>query len=301
MSKILVTGASGFLGSVIVINLIKSQHNLTTIGITDTDNIYCNLATSIPKLNSDFDWVIHAAGKAHVVPKDLKESEEFFQINLEGTKNLIKGLEQTGKLPHSIIFISTVAVYGVESGTNISEEHALLGTSPYALSKIQAEEYLTSWCSKNNVTLGILRPSLIAGKNPPGNLGAMINGIKHGKYLRIGNGIARKSVLMAEDIARIIPKLAEVGGIYNVCDNHHPSFSELEELIAKQLNKKAPRSIPFWIAKSLALIGDIVGSKFPINSSKLDKITQSLTFSNEKAKRELGWEPLDVLQNFKIS
>lgn len=107
--------------------------------------------------------------------------------------------------------------------------------------------------------------------------------------------------MIIQDISRIIPQLAEVGGIYNVCDNHYPSFAELEELIAKQLNKKAPRSIPYWAAKSIALVGDIVGNKFPINSSKLDKITQSLTFSNEKAKRELGWEPLDVLQNFKIS
>ena len=51
----------------------------------------------------------------------------------------------------------------------------------------------------------------------------------------------------------------------------------------------------------MALAGDFIGNKFPINSSKLDKITQSLTFSNEKAKRELDWEPLDVLQNFKIN
>lgn len=301
MSKILITGGSGFLGTSILPNLLNLQHNITTIGITDTDEISCNLATSIPNLNSDFDWVIHVAGKAHFVPKDLKESKAFFQVNLEGTKNLIKGLEQSGKLPKSIIFISTVAVYGVESGTNINEEHALLGNSPYALSKIQAEEYLIDWCLKNKVTFGILRPSLIAGKNPPGNLGAMIAGIKTGKYLRIGNGIARKSVLMAEDITRIIPRLAEVGGIYNVCDNHHPSFAELEELIAKQLNKKAVQSIPYWAAKNIALVGDFVGNKFPINSNKLDKITQSLTFSNEKAKRELDWEPLDVLENFRIN
>jgi GlcNAc-P-P-Und epimerase len=301
MNKILITGASGFLGSIISQTLLKNLHSITTIGITDTDNISCNLATSIPNLNSDFDLVVHIAGKAHVVPKNTIEAANFFQINLEGTKNLIKGIEQLEKLPKSIIFISTVAVYGVESGTNINEEHALLGTSPYALSKIQAEEYLIDWCSKNKVTLGILRPSLIAGKNPSGNLAAMIAGIKTGKYLRIGNGSARKSVLMAEDIARIIPRLAKVGGIYNVCDNHHPSFAELDELISKQLNKKAPRSIPYWAAKSIALVGDIVGNKFPLNSSKLDKITQSLTFSNEKAKRELNWEPLDVLQNFRIS
>ena len=300
MSRILITGASGFLGSVIVSHLIKSNHKITTIGISETDNIYCNLGTSIPSLASSFDWVIHAAGKVHIVPKDSKEIEEIFQVNLEGTKNLTEGLEQSGKLPYSIIFISTVAVYGMEFGTNINEGHDLSGTSPYALSKIQAEEHLTSWCLKNKVTLGILRPSLIAGKNPPGNLGAMINGIKTGKYLRIGNGSARKSVLMADDIARIIPKLAEIGGTYNVCDNHHPSFAELDLLIAKQLKKKEARSIPYWAAKSLAVVGDLMANKFPINSNKLDKITQSLTFSNEKAKRELDWVPLDVLNNFKI-
>lgn len=301
MHKILITGASGFLGSVIKQELANAHYPVKTLGISDSDNFYSNLASTIPEFDEDFDWIIHVAGKAHVVPRGLKESEEFFQINLEGTRNLIKGIEQSGKIPKSIIFISTVAVYGVDVGMNITEDHTLSGSSPYALSKIQAEEYLIDWCSKNKVTLGILRPSLIAGKNPPGNLGAMINGIKTGKYLRIGDGSAQKSVLMTEDIARLIPKLAEVGGIYNVCDNHHPSFAELEELITKQLNKKTVRSIPYWTAKSIALAGDILGNKFPINSGKLDKMTQSLTFSNEKAKRELGWEPLDVLQNFKIS
>ena len=51
----------------------------------------------------------------------------------------------------------------------------------------------------------------------------------------------------------------------------------------------------------LAMIGDLIGEKSPINSLKLDKITKSLTFSNDKARKELGWEPLSVLKNFKIA
>ena len=66
-----------------------------------------------------------------------------------------------------------------------------------------------------------------------------------------------KSVLMAEDIARLIPRLAEMGGIYNVCDSHNPSFGELEHLIATQLNKKDPVSIPYWFANCLALCGNL--------------------------------------------
>jgi nucleoside-diphosphate-sugar epimerase len=118
--------------------------------------------------------------------------------------------------------------------------------------------------------------------------------------LSIAGGKARKSVLMVQDIARLLPALIEKGGVYNVCDDSHPTFRELEVLIANQLGKKRPISIPYWMAKSMALVGDLLGKRAPINTLKLSKITESLTFSNEKAKRELGWQPLNVLLNFRI-
>ena len=149
------------------------------------------------------------------------------------------------------------------------------------------------------MTLGILRPSLLAGVGAPGNLGAMVNGIKTGKYLSIAGGKAKKSILMAEDIANLVPLVAEKGGIYNVCDDYNPSFGELEASIAKQLGKRKPISIPYWMAKCLALVGDVF-SFFPINSTRLEKIVTSDTWSNEKAKRELDWQPMDVLENYKI-
>ena len=105
---------------------------------------------------------------------------------------------------------------------------------------------------------------------------------------------------MVQDIANLIPLVADKGGVYNVCDSHHPSFRELEELICKQLNKSSVISVPFYIAKLLAIVGDLLGKYAPINSDKLSKITKSLTFSNEKAKKELAWESIDVIKNFKI-
>lgn len=295
--QLLITGGSGFLGQSIIPSL-RDAFEITTIGFAESDDYTIDLSKNIPKLSKKFNVVLHAAGKAHSIPSSEKEAEVFFQINTEGTKNLCKALENN--LPKTFIFMSTVAVYGVDVGTGIDETHPLNGNTPYALSKIEAERFLTEWCRKHNVQLAILRPSLIAGKNPPGNLGTMIRGIKTGKYLRMGKGNTRKSVLMAEDIARLIPKLIDKGGIYNICDDHHPSFYELEELIAKQLNVKSPKSIPLWLAKGMAKTGDFLGSKAPINSSKLKKITQSLTFSNEKAKSELDWDPLNVLNNFLI-
>ena len=296
--KLLFTGASGFLGNNIY-SLLEEKYVIETVGITSKDNYNVNLAWEIPNLTGTFDVVFHAAGKAHSIPKTEEEKQLFFDVNLQGTKNLCTALENSG-IPKAFIFISTVAVYGCDSGENITEEHPLNGTTPYALSKIKAEKYLQGWCAMHNVKLSILRPSLIAGPNPPGNLGAMIRGIRNGKYLSIAGGKARKSVLMVQDIANLLPMLIEKGGIYNVCDSYQPSFRELEMVICKQLNKKKTNIYSLLFAKSMAVFGDCLGENTPINSLKLRKITHSLTFSNEKAMRELGWKPMNVLENFQI-
>lgn len=268
------------------------------MGLTPQDNYQVNIAQDVPIFSDKYDIVLHAAGKAHSVPKTEEEKQLFFDVNLQGTK-ICTALENSG-IPKAFIFISTVAVYGCDFGENITEKHPLNGYTSYALSKIQAERYLQDWCAVHDVKLSILRPSLIAGPNPPGNLGIMIKGIKTGKYLSIAEGKAKKSVLMVQDIANLVPLLVEKGGVYNVCDTYHPTFRELETIICNQLNKKIPLSIPYWLANGMAKMGDMIGEKAPINSLKLRKIAESLTFSNEKAVRELGWKPLNVLDNFKI-
>lgn len=298
MEKILFTGGTGFLGKN-AMPVLKERYEVTTCGITKNDMIKANFVTDIPELPEKYDIVLHACGKAHVVPKTEAEKKAFFDVNYTGTKHLCEALEKVG-VPKAIVFISTVAVYGCEYGDLITEKHPLEGKTPYAKSKIMAEEYLTEWCKKNNVVLGILRPSLLAGKDAPGNLGAMVNGVRRGFYMNIAGGKVIKSILMAEDIARILPSLVEKGGTYNVCDTRQPSFGELSVSVAKQLGKGKPMNIPYWMAWCMAKVGDLLGSKAPINSYKLEKMTKSLTFSNEKARKELGWEPIDVLDNYKI-
>lgn len=298
MKKLLFTGASGFLGHNI---LPKFAHyyDVDTIGLASSDDIMVNIANEVPSLSTHYDVVLHAAGKAHTVPKTELEKKIFYDVNYQGTVNLCSALERVG-VPKSLVFISTVAVYGCEFGDMITEEHSLDGTSPYADSKILAERYLTEWCDSHGVVLGILRPSLLAGRNAPGNLGAMVSGIKKGFYLNIAGGNVKKSILMVDDIAALLPLLEEKGGTYNVCDSYQPTFGEISLSVARQLGKHKPISVPYWIAWCLAKVGDLLGERFPINSYKLSKMTRDLTFSNEKARRELGWEPIDVLKHYVI-
>ena len=298
MENLLFTGGTGFLGKN-VMPILKERYEVETCGITSDDMIHANLAKEVPVLDKHYDVVLHACGKAHLVPKTEAEKQAFFDVNYQGTVNLCSALEKVG-VPKALVFISTVAVYGVDNGENITENGPLNGNTPYASSKIMAEQYLSDWCAKHNVILTILRPSLIAGPGAPGNLGAMVKGISSGRYLSIAGGHARKSVLMVQDIARLVMLSADKGGIYNVCDDTQPTFRQLESIIAKQAGVCTPVSIPYWFAKCCALVGDCLGKRAPINSQKLRKITKSLTFSNEKAKRMLNWTPTNVLENYHI-
>ena len=94
---------------------------------------------------------------------------------------------------------------------------------------------------------------------------------------------------------KIILKASEIGGIYNLTDGNHPDFFELSNAIAKQNRKTNPLNIPFFVAKSIALLGDIIGDKFPLNSIKLKKLTTDLTFDDSKARKVLGWKPNKVI------
>jgi nucleoside-diphosphate-sugar epimerase len=294
--KIILTGSNGFLGK----SIFSVLNHLEIIDLARTNaSISCDLSTQIPNFPA-VNIVIHCAGKAHSVPKTPQQKQEFFDVNVTGTQNLLKGLEQAPSLPKSFVFISTVAVYGLDKGNNILESQSLNARDPYGLSKKQAEEVVQEWCAKNNVVCTILRLPLLVGQNPPGNLGAMIKAIQKGYYMNIAGGLARKSMVMAEDVAKIILVASEIGGIYNLTDGYHPNFNELSLHIAQQLNKRKPLNIPKWMASLMAKVGDLMGEKSPFNSYKLLKITADLTFDDSKAREILGWNPQPVLQSFKI-
>lgn len=295
--KVLLTGASGFLGTIITQTLNQEGLDIITLARTGA-TINVDLANSIPQLRK-FNLVIHSAGKAHSVPKTESEKIEFHEVNVVGTNNLLKGLEKYD-LPEQFVFISSVSVYGQESGLNINEEFPLQALDAYGLSKIEAENLVEAWCKKHNVVCTILRLPLLVGKNPPGNLGAMIKAIDKGYYFNIGGGIARKSMVLAQDVAAFILKIAVIGGTYNLTDGVHPDFNELSSVIAKQKNKRTPYNLPLFIAKMICFVGDMLGDRAPINSLKLKKITSDLTFDDSKARKTVGWKSEGVLDWFKM-
>jgi nucleoside-diphosphate-sugar epimerase len=108
-------------------------------------------------------------------------------------------------------------------------------------------------------------------------------------------------MVLVKDVAKAILKVAEIGGIYNLTDGYHPSFEELSNHVSIQLGKGKPMNMPLWLARIVSNFGDLLGSKAPLNTNKLRKITSDLTFDDSKSREAFGWNPTPVLEGFKIN
>ncbi len=292
MKKVILTGSTGFLGSLIKTKLLKFK-NIELIELSNEMDLV-NLNSLKPLESIKIDIVIHCAGLAHT----KKKTSAFYQINHLGTKNLLTVL--TKNSPQNIIFISTVAVYGEESGNLIKENHPLNPKDYYGKSKLLAENEIINWADKNNSNYLIFRPSLIVGENPKGNLKKMIDGIKKGYYFNINNGGARRSMILAEDLAELIITSFDKTGIYNICSDENPSYFELSNKILNNLRiNRKPLNLPYYLCKIVGKLGDLI-TILPFNSKTFVQLTSSLTFDNNYAKKKLKWAPKSILENFKL-
>ncbi len=280
------TGSSGFLGKQVLSHFVKEGYEIISPNREE-------IKTKLEGIGS-IDLLIHAAGKAHSTQSTKEEIKAFFEVNFELTKKITETIDQNEIELNTFVFISTVAVYGLEEGVDINEEAPLNGNSPYAQSKRMAEEHLQKWAKESGVNLIILRLPLIFGENAPGNLGAMERAVKGRYYFQIGKGEAKRSMVHAKQLAEFLPTLMGKSGIYHLTDGIHNSYNEVAIHFAKK-HKRRITNVPLLPFRIVAKLGDVI-PKFPLTSYRIAKLCQSLTFSDQKARRELGWDGTNVLE-----
>lgn len=303
--NVLLTGASGYLGSRIYAELARI-HTVTTLGRTPVAarHITADLTKRLPSLvHASFDYVVHAAGKAHSTPRTAAERAAYECVNVQGIIRLLTALERMPVRPKAVVHISTVLVYGRLDGWMLDEATPLGATDAYGLSKVRAETAVREWGNRTGVCVTILRLPLVVSERPNGNVAAMMNAIRRGYYVRVGSGLARRSMVRADDVAAVIDRAAGVGGTFNLTDGYHPGVGELEDVLARYVGRPQPiRSVPLTLARAVATVGDginaVAGRRFPLDTIALHKLTHSLTFSDELARHRLGWSPRPVLDLF---
>jgi len=303
--NVLVSGGQGYIGKQVVQNFRESGSTVVSLGRSSKNDISLDLAREIPHFrNVGFDLVIHLAGLAHVIVKNEASDDLYNAVNVLGTKNLLTGLSKSGVHVKTLIFASSVSVYDQTKCGDILETHATganKATGAYGRSKLLAEDLIVNWPIEFVQTKVILRLPLVVGANAPGNLGKMIRFIKKRRYIGVGDGHARRSMVLIQDVLALLPRLTGHNGVFNLSDGKHPSFVEMERAISTTLGMRPPTRIPRILAYMLAGIGDslekIARIKVPFNRSTLTRMTKSVIVSDEKARAELSWSPKSVVDN----
>nr|WP_299034125.1 NAD-dependent epimerase/dehydratase family protein [uncultured Tenacibaculum sp.] len=287
-NKIIITGLTGFVGSNLK-DYLKENYNV--IGVSRNKSkeglTYEDLSL---ELLSSYNAVIHLAGKAHDIKKTTEENE-YFEVNTELTKKLFDNFLESNS--ETFIFMSSVKAVTDEVETELTEETIPNPVTAYGKSKLAAEEYILSKILPNNKRVYILRPCMIHGPNNKGNLNLLYSFVSKGVPYPFGKYENKRSFVSVENLCFVIKELLEnkniPSGIYNVADDESLSTNELVETIGIGADKKlriinTPKSFIYLLAK----FGDIL--PFPINSERVQKLTESYVVSNKKIKSALGIE-----------
>lgn len=294
--KILVTGGAGFLGRWVVKKLLEAGHAVTAF-----DNLSNGSLQNIEEFekNGSFQFVkgdilegrelenaisgcgicIHCAAQINV-QESLDYPERAFRNNLLGTFNV---LEQCRKGKTRLVLIGTCMVYDLSSGQPISERHATLPRSPYASSKLAAEELALSYYYGYGLPVVVLRPFNIYGPFQKTNMEGGVVSVFIRRHLDnetldiFGNGTQTRDLLYVEDCADFVVNAAfsdKAGGeVINAGTGKDISINDLAGLIAQD-----PKRIVH------------------VEHHHPQAEIQKLVCDYSKARRLLGWEPETSLE-----
>jgi nucleoside-diphosphate-sugar epimerase len=295
MSEIKVTGGSGFVGKNLVPYLQRLLNKVHVFNRDDLVNI------SVQSFNNT-NTIVHLAGKAHDLKKNVKP-DEYYQVNYDLTKKIYDDfLNSDAK---KFIFVSSVkasadTVFGV-----LTEDTKADPKTFYGKSKLMAEEYIKSQPLPEGKSYYILRPCMIHGLGNKGNLNLLYKFVKKGIPYPLAGFDNKRSYLSIENLCFIINELIIrddiPGGIYHVTDDEALSTNEVVSILASSLNKHPKLwTISPAIIRFFAKIGDLL--HLPLTTERLNKLTESYVVSNQKIKKAINKElPLTTVEGLKIT
>ena len=285
--KILVTGATGFIGSHLV-PFLENRHEVTTLNAREVSATNHEWQSQV----DNCEVLVHLAGRAHVSTNALDE-QIYKTVNTDLTETLAKQMARTNK---HMIFVSTSVVYGEQSqkGKAFVVGDRLHAVSPYASSKIAAEDALQKISLQNQFNYTIIRPPLVYGPSVKANFLSMLKWVKSGLPLPLGSARNLRSLVSVRNLADLIENCATntaaKNQIFNVSDDNDISIIELLRTIAAAMNKPARLvKVPLPILK--------LGSQIIGKPRAYDGLCGSFQLDVSQTKQKLGWHAPFSLQD----
>ena len=234
MKKLLITGSNGFVGNYFI-NKYKGKYDIRTFSFLkdDINSLDC----------IDIDVVFHLSALVHQMGG--ASCEEYERVNVTQTLQLAK-IAKESCVKH-FVFMSTVAVYGIETGV-MNEKSDYTPITEYGKSKLRAEIELQKLENKN-FKVSIIRPPIVYGKNAPGNMKSLLKLINKVPLLPFGKIENKRSMVYIGNLSHLVDEIIiqKKSGVFLASDDEPISTSRLIELIAKNLDKKIYLvKIPFF-------------------------------------------------------
>jgi nucleoside-diphosphate-sugar epimerase len=299
LRRLLVTGATGFLGSEVV-DLARDQ-GWQVRGLSRRPSMQQGVEAiagdiadleSLRKASAGADAIIHAAGRAHVFGAAARDSAAFDEVNETGTRNVIEAALSC-RVPH-VVLVSSVSVYGSYAGVTCNETAVCQPEGPYAVSKWRAELRAVERMKSSETSLTILRFSTIYGAGDRGNVAKLIRVLDRGRFVWLGSGNNRKSLIHKRDAARacLLPLLHPRSGIevYNV-SACAPSMREIVILMCQALGRSIPRfKIPANLIRSAGVIAGTLGDPGGLQR-QLKKFMHEDSYDGSMFEKSFGFSP----------
>lgn len=288
--KILITGIHGFVGSNLV-EYLKKENVIYGIDIVAQKKDGVVKTFSWDDIDADIvpeiDAIIHLAGKAHDT-KNKSAADVYFKVNTGLTQKIFDYflVSRASKF----VFFSTAKAAADKVEGILTEDIIPNPVGPYGESKIKAEEYILCKERPINKHIYIFRPCMIHGPGNKGNLNLLYSVVRRGIPWPLGAFENKRTFTSIENMCFAVNGVLTKNipsGIYNMGDDEALSTNELIEEICKSLGKKVRIwKFPKCLMTSIAKIGGWL--HLPLNSDRMQKLTENYVASNEKIKIALG-------------
>jgi len=303
VSKVLVTGASGFVGGALCARLQQEGWGVRAVmrrpaGGPWDESVLVRLGDeALPAgLLADVDIVFHLAGRTHAVDEGPGCEAQYRRANVQSTLDLLAASEEAGV--RGFVYFSSVKAIGEGCDVQQDEDTPPRPTTAYGRTKLEAERAVLA--AEGIAHRVVLRPTLVYGPRPKGHLALMIRAVRQGWFPPIPQVGAGRSMIHRDDLieatllAAFDPRAA--GRTYILSDGRAYTTRQIHEAILRSLGRRPPGwSLPLGALTAAAKAGDWIGRvrgrRFVLDSQTLERLVGSACYSGERIRRELGFSP----------
>lgn len=302
--KVLVTGGSGFIGSLLVRRLLADGHAVRILD-REINPEFAQItlqgdvadAQAVARALADIELVYHLAAEYR---DDVRPIERYYHSNVEGTRVLCDGLAKFGIC--RLVFTSSVAVYGFDM-RDLTEDAARDPKNHYGVSKSEGEDLIAAWQSADaGRVAAVMRPCVVFGPGNRGNVYTLLRQILDRRFVMIGNGRNRKSMAYVENVVDALVYLAQLQAsvLVNYADKPDFSMQELLAAVRGIAGVSIPRwRLPRWLGTLAGIVADGVarmsGRKFQITGERITKFCATSVVNVDRL-RGLGFMPTHALR-----